>query len=527
VAVTLERFETELAEPNTKPPPSSPDGISARLNSDKLKVELPGYGRLVSSFAIELADILKGQGIYQRGGLAFIVNRQQDGLEIITPQMLRTLAEEYLVCYRVRRAGEAELILERTMSEGDAKGVLSSQQFLNKLPIVEKIATARLPVMRENGTITLLPAGYDHESLTLTIPHCVYDEAMPLSEARKVIDELLSEFPFADAGRSKAVAVAAMVSLVCSGLLPKGALRPIFIYLANAEGAGKTILAKCAISPAHGLVKTDGDLKDKVETAKELLTAVIEARPYILFDNCKKHLDSPYLEGFVTSVLWRGRVLGVSKSFCGENNVMVFVTGNGCTVSPDLRRRSLFVELFMEQDRAEDRKFERILDDATLLTMRSGILAALWALAREWNTAGRPEPTRTHSGFPRWAKIMGGIVEFAGFGCPLETPEIQSAADADGTDMRDLVKLLGTSPVKFDELVATAREHGLFERLIGNEGELKPSDKSAFGKLLKRYDRRIFAGSKRFVVEGKGHSRRFYTVSEAESMHGQHGQHDV
>ena len=52
----------------------------------------------------------------------------------------------------------------------------------------------------------------------------------------------------------------------------------MFIYLANAEGAGKTLLAKCAISPTHGLVKTDGDLKDKTETTKELLAAVIEAQ---------------------------------------------------------------------------------------------------------------------------------------------------------------------------------------------------------------------------------------------------------
>ena len=415
------------------------------------------------------------------------------------------------------------------MSEGDAQGVLCAQQFLSRLPQVEKVATARLPVMRKDGAIRLLPTGYDSESLTLTAPQCDYDEAMPLSEAKRIIDELLCEFPFADTGRSKAVAVSAMVGLFAAGLLPQGALRPVFIYLANAEGAGKTMLAKCAISPVHGLVKTDGDLKDKAETSKELLTAVIEARPYILFDNCKKHLDSPYLEAFATSVLWSGRVLGVSKSFCGANNVTVFVTGNGCTVSPDMRRRSLFVELFMEDERAEDRKFRRELDEAALLAMRVDILAALWAFVREWDAAGRPKPSRTHSSFPRWAEIIGGIVEFAGYGCPLDTAEIQSASDIDGADMRELVKLLaeGDEPVKFDELTKTAREHGLFERLIGSDGDLKPADKSAFGKLLKRYDRRVFGGGLRFVVDGKGHSRRFRVVIEDKEMHGQHGQHGV
>src|SRR5207247_8311503 len=169
--------------------------------------------------------------------------------------------------------------------------------------------------------------------------------------------------------------------------------------------------------------------------------------------NCKKHLDSSYLEAFVTAVQWNGRILGVSKSFCGENNVTVFVTGNGCTVSPDLRRRSLFVELFMKEERAEDRKFRRTLDDGILLALRTDILAALWALVREWDAAGRPRTSRTHSSFPRWAEIVGGIVEFAEYGCPLESAEIQSAADTDGADMRELAKLLDATPVKFDELV--------------------------------------------------------------------------
>jgi hypothetical protein len=181
----------------------------------------------------------------------------------------------------------------------------------------------------------------------------------------------------------------------------------------------------------------------------------------------------------------------------------------------------------MEQERAEDRKFQRILDDAALLAMRSDILAALWTFVREWDLAGRPKPSRAHSSFPRWAEIIGGIVEFAGFGCPLETAEIQSASDIDGSDMRELVAALGSDPVKFDELVSLAREKGLFERLLAGEGDLKPNDKSALGKLLKRYDRRVFRDGKRFVVEGKGHNRRFYAVNETETHAWSQGRHGV
>ena len=499
--------------------PQATSSVSSLLNSPLPKVQLPGDNRLLSAFAADCAKILKDCGIYQRGGVAFIVNQQRDGLEVITPALLRTLAEKHLVCFRIRQSGDNVLSLARTMTSEDAQGVLSAQQFLSCLPKVVRIATARLPVMRGDSTIKLLSDGYDPETFTLTLPHCEYDTGMPLSDAKKTVNDLLGEFPFADDGRSKAVAVSAAVGMYGVGLLPSQATRPVLIYLGNAEGAGKTLLAKCAISPTHGLVKTDGDLKDKAETAKELLSAVIETRPYILFDNCKRHLDSPYLEAFVSSAIWSGRILGVSKMFSGENLMTVFVTGNGCTVSPDMRRRSLFVELFMKDERAEDRKFQRILDDAALLGLRPQILAALWALVLEWDKAGRPKPSRTNSAFPRWAEIIGGIVEHAGYGCPLESAEIPSAADVDGSDMRELVKEFGIEPVKFDELVALAREHGLFERIISSDDVLKPAEKSAFGKLLKRYDQRLFSCGKIFHVNGKGHSRTFSVVS----THGRHG----
>ena len=139
------------------------------------------------------------------------------------------------------------------MSTDAAQGVLSAQQFLSRLPKVARIATARLPVMRKNGVIELLPSGYDRESLTLTLPQCDYDTALPSLAAKTVINELLSEFPFADDGRSKAVTIAAMVGLFCAGFFGTGIPRPIFIYLANAEGAGKTLCAKVAIMPTHGL----------------------------------------------------------------------------------------------------------------------------------------------------------------------------------------------------------------------------------------------------------------------------------
>ena len=208
----------------------------------------------------------------------------------------------------------------------------------------------------------------------------------------------------------------------------------------------------------------------------------------------------------------KGRILGQTKTFRGENNAVVFITGNACTVSPDLRRRSLFCELFLEVERAEDRVFQNNLEVPTLLERRSDILSALWAMIQDWDKAMRPKPSRGNSSFSDWADIIGGIVELAGYGCPLETPQIEAAADQDGTDMRALVKGIADGAhlkvVQFDELVEVARAGGLFDWCIPAEGELEAKSKSSFGKLLKSYDRRLVNGY-RFTLEGKGHAKRF------------------
>jgi hypothetical protein len=507
------QVEAERSRSRTTTEPRPEKSIQALLESQLPKIQLPGDDRLLSAFAFDLGAILKDHGLYQRGGVAMIVNDERDGLEVITPAMLRTLVERSLVCYRIIDAGEGRTAeFFKTMSTDAAQGVLSAKQFLSCLPKIDRIATTRLPIMRPNGVIELLPDGYDPQSMTLTLSQCDYDETLSMKEARAVIDDLFSEFPFADSGRSNAVAIAAAVGLYASGLIDRKTLRPVFIYIGNAEGAGKTLLAICAITPTHGEAKIDSKLDDQTETKKELLAAVIEARPYVLFDNIKGHLNSPALEGFTTSTRFSGRILGVSRTFSGQNIMTVFITGNGCTVSPDMRRRSLFVELRMEEEHAEERVFERELDQKVLLDLRPHILAALWAFVREWDKAGRRNPSRTHNAFPEWSRTIGGIVEFAGYRCPFEIAEIDDAADLDGADMHELVKLISeceAESLTFDELVSLSRDHGLFERIIGNDDvALKPAERSKLGKLLKRYDRRLFAQG-RFFIDGKGRHRKY------------------
>jgi hypothetical protein len=244
---------------------------------------------------------------------------------------------------------------------------------------------------------------------------------------------------------------------------------------------------------------------------RKTITATVRAGlPVLFFDNVRGVLNSEPLEAFTSAAEWTDRLLGGNEIVRGENHVTVFVTGNGMTISPDWRRRTLFVELHLSEERAEDRIYKRLLSVPVLRAMRETILAALWSLVRAWDARGRPQPSRSHSAFPAWAATIGGIVEAAGFGCPLETANVSIVSDEDAMGMRLLVKqMTPRTEYNSSEIVDLCRKHDIFPALVGSaDVDMQRAQRSAFGKLLARYDNRQVSDLK-FFVTGTGHSKRF------------------
>jgi hypothetical protein len=484
------------------------DDFQRAVSDPRPKIRLPGPDRLLSDFATELGEVLHHKDIFNRKGE--IVVLVDNDLKVMTPQAFRSWAEKYFVGYRAKAVGSNTIEFYMTMSDSEARGTMASPQFIAQLRPVHRVNRAQLPIF-VSGKLTLLPVGYHESTRTLTIADVCYDLQMPVTEATDIIKNLLAEFCFTDGLRSMSVAVAAMVSLFATQMLPTGCLRPCFIFVANAEGAGKTLLATICILPTLGSMPTGCKSNDDEEIRKSLTTAVREARPVVFLDNLKSRLSSSALEAFLSAPTWTDRKLGVNETVTGENLATCFVTGNGMTVSPDMRRRSLFIELHLEVERAEDRQFEQRLDLQTLLEMRPKLLAALWALVKHWDEKGRPKPSRSHSAFPAWADIVAGIVEASGLSCPLEAAQVSAAADLEADDMRKLAPAMAKKLTawSFAELVDLARENGLFEHIIGTEKE-EPGrkEKSILGRLLARYDNRLVL-EYRFKVQGQGRNRRY------------------
>jgi hypothetical protein len=493
----------------------------------KPALRLPGDGRLLSEFAAELGELLDGYGIFNRQGAAFTLDHAGQRLKIAEAGWLRTWVESQVVPFREVSGRDGRTIkIVKTMAKESAEDVLKSEQFLERISRLERFHPCPMPCRREDGKIELLPIGLDHASQTFTADPGFTIAAMPLAEARTEIETLLAEFPWPnDGGRSKAVAIAAMLTTFAGGLMPAKATKPIFIYAANAEGSGKTTLAQLAGTP-YADTPAEAAPRDESEWQKKLLSLVISGRRLVLLDNLKGHLNSPSFEAYTTSATFGGRILGGSREFTGEAGATILITGNGLTFTPDLRRRALIVELFMHELRAEDRTFRRRLSPNTIASLRSCILSALYGIVVAWDQGGRPAASRMNTSFPEWCETIGGMVEFAGWGCPTAPALIEGMGDTDTTDFANLAASLEPGRrYEFKELSTMIEELGLFEHITterDKDGGISPKGRKQLSAIFGRFDGRRVTESSYFTRIGKGHQRRYLIRSE----HDKHDKHD-
>jgi len=522
--VELDNFYRKLECANEEPD-SQPRGyLLSLLDSNKPRIELPGNDRHISEFAEEVGLLVAGNGdgqLFKRDNLAFTLNSRRDALSRVDAQMFRTFLEILAVPYKKMRGPNENYKVGKTLSLEDAAATLASPFFLKHLPEIRQINSFRAPVIRLNGEIELLAPGYDKQTEIYTTETVTYADDMSLPRARKILSDLFSEFVFSDAGRSRSVAISAILTLYAIGLLPSRSIRPAFIFCANDVGAGKGTAVKATLIPICGHAQAQSFPREEAELRKILITTLIEAKPYLFFDNLTGHLHSPPLEAFLTSGEYRDRILGENRSFAGDNITVVMLTGNALTVSPDMRRRSLFIDLFIECERPEDRHFKNRLDDSTLLTRRPDILAAAWALIRNWMALGRPKPSIDNSSFPAWSDVIGGIVQAANFDCPLERPSLVSGGDSTSEDINTLAEKMlngGKGPILFtaSDLIEASYQNGLFPgiltiepEMLGNGDRKERQERADFGLMLRRFNNRVLSRGYKITAEGKGHGRKY------------------
>lgn len=267
----------------------------------------------------------------------------------------------------------------------------------------------------------------------------------PFQDADRVQPEG-SPVPLADTSKpaklDESTFLAGLVTAVCRpslhlapGLLLRG---PAF----SGAGAGKGLAARCICTIAYGRAPqafTGGSTREELE--KRIASELMEAAPALLLDNLNGvSLKSDLLASVLTERPARTRLLGKSAMIPLNAAAFIVVTGNGLTISEDLARRFLAVELDAQVEDPETRAFKGdILADVG--ERRTELLAAVLTVWR-WGRQQANLPAGVALGsFGQWASWVRDPLLALNCADP-----VRRIADAKQGDRRrsDVAELLAT-----------------------------------------------------------------------------------
>ena len=506
--------------------------FSKTLREDgKKAILLPGLDRPVGEFASEIADYYAArQTLFYRPETTEVVRigmiKVDDeghmilGLQPVNENAFVTYIEEDINLYALDGRGERHI---RSIPAQTAKLVLSSvDQFRMRLPIIKRILPVPIPRLI-NGELKFPKKGYDPEFMSFVPEDAPEIKEMSLEDAKDLLlNKIYGEFAF-KSPQDKVNAIAHLLTPFCRGLFSRETIRsPLFMYIANREGAGKDYAAGIVTTTHEGEAAEDppvtkAESGSDEEFRKKTLAAFMMGRSLIHSSNNKGYLNSAELEALITKEIYRDRQLGGNKLLEFPNILTISLSANvGLTYPPDLQRRAIFINLFLDIEDPNSRVFKNPDLHGWIKVHRSDILSALYALVRNWVDKGSPHCKQPFASFPEWQAIVGGILEAAGIGTPMQNDVLNSiGGDEETNSMRQLYtaayEAYGSEWVSkskiFEELQnPDSAFFGLFGYL---DWERHPeSAKMRMGKLLSKYAGRILSDIRMEELKPTGHASR-------------------
>jgi hypothetical protein len=405
-----------------------------------------------------------------------------------------------------------------------ARDMLEDAEEIGTLPAIRALVAA--PVVGPDGTLLTTPGYHADSGLFLAIHDlCLpsWTETGPATReaAREAYgrlmgpDGLFGEFPFArESDRTHAGAL-----LLTMFLRPYiSGTAPMILIEAPESRTGKSLLGRSLVkifdpTPAMTDAPTARTTEDAEAEFTKLLGTVLKNGPSTLFlDNIRGMFHSTAMESLLTTTdAWKTRLLGSSTEVTIWPQMLTVVgTSNNAMLNRDMTGRSITVRLDANMERPEERKDFRVADlERHVTEHRAELIGDVLTILGAWIAAGRPEQTaKAKGGFERWARIVGGVLEFLdapGFLADEEdrqaflNPEaaawksfVQSWYQAHGTESKQARELLG---VASDAGLIDAPEHG---------ANFSAGAARSLGKKLQSNRDRIFGGFRIHGRSGRG-----------------------
>ena len=480
----------------------------------------------ISALARTVGMIMHGAPIFRFGeGISTV--SEEGRIAPMSAERFTSWVENYLSFTRPTKDAPSVESIGKDL----AGKILAADQFQDQLRVLKAVSEVRLPVWNGAGdslTVDLAPEGFHPDSGRFTVNSIPYEEDMNPDDAWAFLWESLKEFPFDPEGeetikhrRSFAAQIATMIGVFCHSLFPEGTARPMVIHLANQAGSGKSLLLRMALGPVFGPPQDHGKPESEADIEKLLDMTASARSPYLVLDDCKS-LHSHALNRFITSPKHAWRVMYSQREAAIGKVTQLFASGNGLTVSEDLERRSLIVDLFCADD-ATSRKFSREITLGWLFSVdtRARFLAALWALVRVWREAGMPRIKEHRRGsFEEWSGLVGGVVTACGMANPLQPRQSDSGGDEQTrTLIHVLAAIVGEAERDQEPVLHTgdildrAEVMGLLDAIVGFTKDSKKALGWRLKKLKGRHlidsQRRRFEFGRRVMETGSNYPIRF------------------
>lgn len=229
----------------------------------------------------------------------------------------------------------------------------------------------------------------------------------------RIKESLFSEYRFRETPDHGDLYRTAAVALLLTGVHRKLLDNsPAGAVIARVQGTGKTTLTR-----SIHVVLTGNDMpvstlsSNQDESNKAMLAMLLESQAMVCFDNVTDgfEISDPTLAKAITSPFFKGRVLGRSQEVSVPTNTLFVVNGNNISLSADLVRRFLTVQLTTDTARPEQRKFAHADVFQHALNLRESIIFDCLKITKAYIDAVCPldrEEGVASSGFGMWDRMV-------------------------------------------------------------------------------------------------------------------------
>ena len=317
------------------------------------------------------------------------------------------------------------------------------------------------------------------------------DAEVPAAEARKELDDLVVDFPFATDG-DKANLIALMLTVLVRPAI--GGNIPLFAVSAGQARVGKTLLVQSLVAELllGQRVRVTPWQRNQESNDKRLTAALRSGDSLILLDNVRGIVDSPLLEAALTSASLSVRTLFTHDVETIENGSIFVMTNNNAKLSRDLVYRCIDIRLQSPvADPAARRSFNHPDIFAHVRACRSRILALLVGMVERWKAAGRPGGKVLMGGFEEWSIAIGGVLAANGIDGFLSDWHAKAAEADDGSVeiaefVEKVLERVDTEPFTVTEIVPLARDCSLFGGCFekADEASVRSSIGLRLGKVV-------------------------------------------